>query len=102
VVPVPQGPPQISGRVKSVHPEKRHLVIYLPDNKEMLFDLAPDVKVYGTYSQGRLRRQRTVTMELAGGIANLQPNTPVLLTTVLREGRPHVVEIRVEGVQRLR
>lgn len=97
--PLPTQPVQVVGRIKHVDVAKHHLVLILPDNKEMFLELAPDTRVIGTFAQGRLLR-RTVTMEIAGGPASLQPNTPVVVTTMPFEGRTRATEIRVEGVQR--
>ena len=48
--------------------------------------------------QGRRRRARPVTVEVPNGMANLRPNTQVMCTTEMRDGREVVTQIRLEGM----
>jgi hypothetical protein len=68
-------------------------------NADRTLVLAPDVKVYSTYTQGRLpRRRQMVTMEVSNGLNSLQPNTQILCTTEMRDGQEVVTQIRLEGM----
>ena len=85
----------VRGVVKNV--DGKTTVTLLMGTGERTLVLAPDVKVYGTVYQGRLRRRVAVTMEFTNGLNSVQPNTQIMCTTELRDGREVVTQIRLEG-----
>lgn len=87
----------IRGVVKSV--DGKMSVTLMVNNMERTLELAPNVRVFSTFMQGRLRR-RPVTMELNNGISSMQPNSQILCTTETRDGREVVTQIRLEGIVR--
>lgn len=89
------------GVVRSMGPNNSTVIVAV-NGVDKTLELAPNVRVFSTYMQGRLRRRSMVTMEVSGGLASVQPNSQVLCTTQMVNGKEVVTQIRLEGTTYVR
>jgi hypothetical protein len=97
VQPQPVQMQSMRGVVKSVDGTSMTMMMGTTEKK---LDVVPNVPVFTTQVQGgRLirRRGQTVMVPVANGLASVQPNTQVMCTTEMRDGREVVTQIRLEG-----
>lgn len=86
---------EIRGRIKTVAADQSSITL-VTGSKENTYELAKDVKVFGTFAQ---RLRRPMTLEIVNGLTTLKANTDVQITTEARDNRPQVVRIHVQGTQ---
>jgi hypothetical protein len=85
---------EISGKIKSVDPDKSTLTLMVGDAGRT-FSVPADAKITGLFGK---KIKKAVTQDVPGGLRGLKPDATVTLSTEMKDGKEVVKQVKVDGL----